>query len=199
MTNKKTTIVSKTHTNQQQASVIHISLTGHRPSKLGGYNLNHPGYKLLQKELETYIERNLLVYDTVVGHSGLALGADTIWSKAILAMKERYPDRVLFHAEIPMLEQPMAWFNQSDKSFWNEQIERADYKSIYGSLQDLPDEKRRAAAGAFLNKRNEGMINNADVLLALHDGSSGGTNNAVTYAASIGTQTITVHPRVYFA
>ena len=102
---------------QSSGSVIHIGFTGHRPNKLGGYDLTQPGYRNLQADLESYIRRNLDVYDTVVGHSGLALGGDTIWSKAILSMKDQYPGRVLFHAEIPMLEQHESWFKQSDIDF----------------------------------------------------------------------------------
>lgn len=181
-----------------EQSVIHISLTGHRPTKLGGWNMNQPGYANLQRDLETYIEKNLAVYDVVWGHSGLALGADTIWSKAILAMKDKYPGRVLFHAEIPMLEQPEAWFKKSDINFWHEQVSRADDKSIYGSLAGKSDAERKGLAVRFLNARNGGMLDHADVLLALHDGTKGGTGNAVAYATKIGLETITVHPNVYF-
>lgn len=106
---------------------IHIGFTGHRPNKLGGYDLSVPGYMNLQKDLEKYIQRNLKAFDIVIGHSGLALGGDTVWSKAILSMKEIYPDRVQFHAEIPMMEQASAWFKQSDIDFWHEQVERADF------------------------------------------------------------------------
>lgn len=180
--------------------IIRIALTGHRPQKLGGFDLSKPGYAKLQQGLETYIERNLDVYDIVVGHSGLALGADTIWSKAILAMKAKYPGRVFFHAEIPMMEQSSAWFKKSDIDFWKEQIERADEKTVYGSFEGITDDgERRKLAGKFLNERNHGMLDHSDVLLALHDGSGGGTGNAVAYAKKTGLTTITVHPDVYFA
>lgn len=179
-------------------SVIHISLTGHRPQKLGGYDLGKPGYIAMQRDLEQYIEKNLAVYGVVWGHSGLALGADTIWSKAILAMKKKHPERVKFHAEIPMLEQPDAWFKKSDIDFWHEQVENADAKSIYGSLEGESEAERKYLAVKFLNLRNDGMLDHANVLLAIHDGSKSGTENALKYAAKIGLKTITVHPSVYF-
>lgn len=181
-----------------EKSTVHIGFTGHRPNKLGGYDISSQGYLYLQKDLEIYIERNLEVFDIVVGHSGLALGGDTIWSKAILAMKEKYPGRVLFHAEIPMMEQASAWFKKSDIDFWHEQVERADFKSVYGSLDGVEEHKRRGLAAKFLNLRNEGMLDHSDVLLALHDGTSGGTGNAVKYAKKINLVTHTVHPNVYF-
>lgn len=179
-------------------NTIHIGFTGHRPQKLGGYDLSQPGYLRMQKDLETYIEKNLEVFDTVVGHSGLALGGDTIWSKAILSMKDKHPGRVLFHAEIPMMEQASAWFKKSDIEFWEEQVERADFKSVYGSLDGSSENERRGLAAKYLNVRNEGMLGHSDVLLALHDGTSGGTGNAVAYAKKTGLVTHTVHPNVYF-
>lgn len=183
----------------ENSSVIHIGFTGHRPTKLGGYNINTQEYKNLQTDLEIYIQRNLDVFDTIVCHSGLALGGDTIWSKAALSMKEKYPGRVLFHAEIPMLEQPNKWFKQSDIDFWHEQVKRADEQSIYGSLDGYSDAERKRLSGKFLNVRNEGMLGHSDVLLALHDGTAGGTGNAVKHAQKTNLVTHTVHPNIYFA
>lgn len=180
-------------------SVVHVGFTGHRPNKLGGYDLSDPRYAVLQSDLEHYIERNLSVFNTVVGHSGLALGGDTIWSKAILSMKKKFPGRVLFHAEIPMMEQPEAWFKQSDIDFWHEQVNRADSKTVYGSLQGLSDAERKRMASVYLNKRNVGMINHSDVMLALYDGTKGGTGNAVRDANQLNVPVHIVHPDTYFA
>lgn len=181
-----------------EPSTVHIALTGHRPTKLGGYDLSTPGYTAMQRDLETYIERTLAVHDVVVGHSGLALGADTIWSKAILAMKVKYPGRVLFHAEVPMLEQPDAWFKKTDIDFWHEQIRRADAQTTYGSLKDLETSVRNRKARDLLLARNVGMIEACDVLLAIHDGSTGGTAHAVGEAKKRNIMTVTVHPKTYF-
>lgn len=187
-------------------SVVHIGFTGHRPDKLAGYDLSVPGYREMQDDLEYYIRRNLEVYDQVVGHSGLALGGDTIWSKAILAMKDAYPGRVLFHAEIPMMEQPEAWFKSCDIEFWHKQVRHADFKTVYGSLAEcnkISDKKKRDAArkkraADFMDLRNKGMLDHSDMLLALHNGSKGGTGNAVAYAKEIDLEMYVVHPNVYF-
>ena len=40
-------------------SKITISLTGHRPTKLAGYNLNKDYYKRLQAKLESVIDQTL--------------------------------------------------------------------------------------------------------------------------------------------
>ncbi|OMF76704.1 SLOG family protein [Paenibacillus glucanolyticus] len=202
--NKSTTVVNQ---HSGDTTVVHIGFTGHRPKKLGGYNLSAPGYLKMQEDLEYYIRRNLEVYDQVVCHSGLALGGDTIWSKAILAMKDAYPGRVLFHAEIPMMEQADTWFKSSDIEFWHKQIRQADFKTVYGSLAEynkITDKKKRDAirkkrASELLDLRNRGMLDHSDMLLALHDGSKGGTGNAVAYAKEINVEMYVVHPNVYFA
>lgn len=181
-------------------TIIHIALTGHRPAKIGGYNMATPAYKHMQDDLEAYIRFNLQQYDTVWCHSGLALGADTVWSKAILAMKQEYPGRVLFHAEIPTFSQKDAWFKKSDIDFWNLQVQRADDKSIYDSEFETYDAaKRKRLIGKILNDRNIGMINHADVLLAVYvTGSTGGTKNAVDYAIKTNKHIQYIDTKKYF-
>lgn len=179
-------------------TTINISLTGHRPQKLGGFDISTNNYLLLQQDLEIYIEKNLAVHQKVIGHSGLALGADTIWSKAILAMRKKYPNRVELHAHIPMLEQSSVWFNKTDIDFWQEQVDTADHKTVYGSLADIPQDKRGRESGRLLDVRNHGMLDSGDVLLALWDGTTSGTGNAVKYAETTSLTTIIVHPEVYF-
>lgn len=184
-----------------EKSVLHIALTGHRPNKLGGYDLSTPAYRRLQSDLETYIENALKRADVVVGHSGLALGADTVWAEAILAMRDKHPGRVFFHAEIPMMEQSEAWFKDSDVSRWRRFVDAADEQTVYGALAglDKTSDARKRKASQLLNLRNDGMIDHADELLGLYDGHSrGGTANALAYAKKVGKFTFIVAPSVYF-
>lgn len=178
--------------------ILHIALTGHRPKKLGGYNINTQAYKDLQQDLEDYILYQLDNNDIIIGHSGLALGADTIWSKAILAMREMYPGRVKFHAEIPMMTQSTVWFKESDISFWQTQVNSADFKTVYGDLSDYPESERKNEAVKLLDIRNKGMINNCDILLAIWDGSPSGTGNAVEDARKSNIPVVEVDPAKYF-
>ncbi|MCR6108624.1 hypothetical protein HXA32_20345 [Salipaludibacillus agaradhaerens] len=62
----------------------------------------------------------------------------------------------------------------------------------------MEERKRRGLAAEFLDLRNNGMLDHSDVLLALYDGSSSGTGNAVAYARKINLETHVVHPSVYF-
>lgn len=70
--------------------VLSIALTGHRPDKLAGYNLNNPFYGRLHERLMKIIERALDNYPLVECHSGMALGADTVWAEVIVECQEKY-------------------------------------------------------------------------------------------------------------
>lgn len=175
-------------------STIHIALTGHRPSKLGGYNLNTPAYQTLKHDLEQYILYQLQTHQIVWCHSGLALGADTIWSMAILNMKSRYPSRVKFHAEIPMMTQSNRWFKQSDINFWHTQIQKCDNSTLYSTQETMTTYQ----AAKALDDRNKGMVDHCDILLTIWNGSSGGTKNAKDYAESVGKKIQPIDPTNYF-
>lgn len=178
-------------------SEIHIALTGHRPPKLGGYDITTNEYKELQNHLEDIIEEHLAHFDVVWCHSGLALGADTVWSKSILNMKAIYPGRVKFHAEIPMMTQSNKWFKKEDKEFWQEQLDNCDRRSLYS--YSAPNEQMdKQMAGKALKDRNIGMIDHADVVIALWDGSNSGTKHAHDYAKRSGKQIIHMYPREFF-
>lgn len=66
-----------------------IALTGHRPPKLAGYDYNNIFYKRLYKKLDNIVKQALTRYDCLELHSGMALGADTIWAKVIVDNKKQ--------------------------------------------------------------------------------------------------------------
>lgn len=174
---------------------IHIGLTGHRPPKLWGYNIDKPEYDRLQDKLEEIIESLLTEYDQVVGHSGLALGADTVWSIAILNMREKYPNRVKFHAEIPFWGQPSTWY-EGDASFWDFIVTQADEHTLY--LETEPGTKWETISkwviSRALDDRNKGMVDHVDILIAIFDNTPSGTKNAVEYAKKKSKYLLTYHP-----
>ncbi|ROR76086.1 Uncharacterized SPBc2 prophage-derived protein YoqJ [Plantibacter flavus] len=165
---------------------FHIALTGHRPNKLAGYDLTHPFYVELQAWLEHIITTGLAQHRHLRLSSGLALGADTIWSRAILAMRDRFPGRISFVAEIPVMTQASQWPAAADVEFWHEQVARADFRNVYA------DEYSPRA----MQLRNEGMIRPAQLLLAVWDGSSGGTGHAVRFAEKQGIPIFQISPTV---
>ena len=182
------------------ANTFHIGLTGHRPPKLGGYDLSTPSYAKLRADLAQYIRFQLSQHEQVCCHTGMALGADTIWGLAILDMKQAFPGRVLLHAETPYLTQSRAWFKQSDRDTWAHLRANADFETVYDPEfeANITDNGVRHA-GYILNKRNHGMVDACDVLLALYDGTYSGTRNCVTYAHEQSVPVVMILPANYFS
>ena len=166
-------------------SAYSISLTGHRPDALAGYDLSAPFYQRLEEGLLSIARRAMERSGSVVLHSGMALGADTVWSKAALRLREEHPDEVFFVAEVPVRTQSERWPSKSDKDLWADHVKAADQVRIYGEAYSV----------RWLHARNHGMIDAADLLIAVWNGSTtGGTAGAVAYAEKIGKRTHRIDP-----
>lgn len=152
-----------------------VSFTGHRPQKLGGFKLPNPTYiKVCQKIESTLKELNP---EKVI--SGMALGVDQ-WA-AFISYKLKIP----FIAAVPFINQESKWPTFSQET--------------YNKLIKLASEKVIVSDGEYsANKmqiRNEWMVDRCDQLIAIWDGSSGGTGNCVNYAKSKNKSIIYIDPR----
>lgn len=135
---------------------IGLALTGHRPPRLAGYDLNHPFYQNLQATLESLIERALLKYQVVDCHSGMALGADTIWSLAILACQDRHgSNRVRFHAKMPNKQHGSNWPAKSQAQH-AQMVSKSQSQSYYEGKPGTPFPKQA-------DDRNKGMVDKTDI------------------------------------
>lgn len=173
----------------QQEGIITLSLTGHRPDKLAGYNLEQDYYRRLQDQLVDIIEKTLDRNPIVECHSGMALGADTVWARAIVACQQKYgKERVIFVADIPDYNQPSRWYRQNQDE-WHELMRHADKVNTY----QLNDGKSYAYV---LNQRNIGMIKACDILIAVYNGEpKGGTANGVRDGKRMGKPVIHIDPK----
>lgn len=176
---------------------IHIALTGHRPNMLAGYDMNRADYKRLQSDLEQYILFTLTKVKHVVCHTGMALGADTLWALAIDNVKSIYADRVYRVNEIPMITQADKW-STYDKELWKQLYNSADKNNIYD--QDTVTTTNRQTAAKAMFMRNHGMVDSCDILLALlwSDKTTGGTYKTVEYARKHGKHVVIINPEKYF-
>ena len=155
--------------------VVSLSLTGHRPDKLAGYNVNVPFYDRLRHRLIRIIERSLDNYKIVECHSGMALGADTVWAQAILECQQKYgTNRIRFIADIPDMKQSYRWISKADRDRWKELIDKAD------EVRQYAHQNVGKSYAYILNQRNIGMIQDCDILIAVYNGdATGGTANGV--------------------
>ncbi len=144
-----------------------ICITGHRPNKLYGYDLGNYRWQLLKNK----IENQLVQHKCKRFRCGMALGVDTIAAMACIDLKESGFDIELI-ACIPFLGQESVW--------------PAESRYQYYSLLDKCDDKVIVCKGGYasykMQERNRYMVDNSDLVLAVWNGSNGGTANCIRYA-----------------
>lgn len=141
-----------------------IAITGHRPNKLGNdYSFKSDLSKAIIKELQALIDK--LKPECIM--SGMALGIDTMW--AVLAIKNNIP----LIAAIPCRGHSSQWPPQSVK-LYNRLINDPLCTQVLVTDSDYTPQ--------CMQTRNEFMVDNSDELIAVWDGTPGGTGNCVRYA-----------------
>lgn len=153
-----------------------ISHTGHRPNKLpGGYDYAHPFYIALRTKLkELYLE---LKPDKAI--SGVAVGFDTIAAETCLEVN------IPLIAAVPFVGQENIWKEEAKKR----------YKEILSKAEKVHIVCPGGYAAWKMQARNEFMNKNADVIIALWDGTTGGTYNCVENAKSLNKKIIIIDPK----
>lgn len=142
-----------------------IAVTGHRPDKIGGYDYVAPQRIWLREQMK----QALINLGATRAISGMALGIDQDFAQVCIEMTLPYL------AAIPFIGQESKWPNYSQ-----------DY---YNWLLYHADEVIVVSKGSYavwkMQVRNEWMVDHCDMLLAVWDGSDGGTGNCVAYAMKL--------------
>lgn len=158
-----------------------VAVTGHRPHKLGGeWDLEGPVsvrlFEALRSALDELRPSGLI--------SGMALGVDMAW--ALVGLERSLP----VIAAVPFEGQEARWSPAA----------RRRYAEI---LAHPLVTKVVVAPGGYnahkLQVRNEWMVDRCDLLLAVWDGTPGGTANCVRYAERTGRRTIRIDPSPWMA
>lgn len=151
-----------------------IAFTGHRPNKLGGYKLPNPTKDKIQSFL-TEIIGNLKPDKAI---SGMALGVDQWAAETCITLG------IPFIAAIPFIGQDKIWPTHS--------------QIAYKSLLSKACEEIVVCEGGYLPekmlKRDCWMVDNCDKLIAVWDGTNGGTGHTVKYAKDIGKPIERINP-----
>lgn len=138
-----------------------IAATGHRPDKLGGYG------DVSAALLTAFAGTMLNKYEGKIAVvSGMALGWDQAIAVAALA---RDIDLV---AAVPFKGQERKWPQEAQRRY-REILDRAK-KVVYVCEEGY--------AAYKMHHRNKWMVDRATEILALWNGSAGGTKNCVDYA-----------------
>jgi len=169
-------------------------VTGHRPNKLFGYNIDSDKYKNIRICMSEVILKIIIAnlsftrpYEFRFINGG-ALGIDMIFAEETIKYRNS-PIMSFIRCEcaIPCLDQEKNW-NKSDQERYHNILNKMDRKTILYNGK---------YPGAWcMQKRNEYMIDKSDYVLAFYDGvSSGGTKNAVDYAKSKNKEIICINPK----
>lgn len=151
-----------------------VAFTGHRPNKVGGYIVPNPRYRWITFEME----QALLSLEPHFVISGMALGVDQ-WA-AELAIKMHIP----FIAAVPCKGQDLLWPRESQEK----------YKMLLSKATEIVYVSHDPYKMEMMQKRNEWMVDHCNTLVAVWDGTPGGTGNCVKYAIEKGTHIVYIKP-----
>lgn len=153
-----------------------IAITGHRPNKLGNeYGMNGPVSAKIYKKLDELVTE--LKPTKII--SGMALGVDMIFAN--LAINKKIP----FIAAIPFIGQEKKWPISSQK--------------VYNKMLSYAYRQTVICSGGYaswkMQARNEAMVDSCDLLIAVWDGTEGGTYNCVNYAINKSKEIRRINPK----
>lgn len=106
-------------------------------------------------------------YDTFI--SGMAIGFDMICAELILEIKKDYPIRLV--CALPCRTQPNPWKPEYQVRYFKI-LEQAD--AVHCLQENYSD--------TCMHIRNQFMINNSSLVIALYNGLPGGTASTISYA-----------------
>lgn len=108
---------------------------------------------------------------------------DTIFAIAALELKnEGY--NIKLHCAIPCKNHSNQW-NKKDRQLYNYILSKADAVKLVSKEEYKP---------YLMQKRNEYMVDNSDIVIAVWDGSKSGTANCIEYAKSKHKEIIYIKP-----
>ena len=182
-------------------NVLDVCFTGHRPNKLGGYDWNNPTnqriYKTLKEVVICIIKDNLPKIDTFNFITGGALGVDQMAFEIVYWLKQHKHSDITINLilAMPFEKQASAW-RELDKEKLRSQMNRADKVVLVDTCDGymMPDIPVGEYHVQKLQNRNEYMVDNASLVVAVWDGTKGGTANCVNYAKKQGKPVITINP-----
>ena len=149
---------------------IYVAVTGHRPEKINDWD---------------YVRARALDAFDITGvtylYEGQAAGFD------LVAAELAYKHGIGYAACKP-------WKGHTGRREW---IKRYELALRYAdTVIDVNDAESYCGAWVY-QKRNEFMIDNADYVIAVWDGSVGGTHNAVKYAERTGKRVWRINPAIH--
>lgn len=177
-----------------------ICFTGHRPNKLFGYDWNTEKNQQIMLKISDAIEDILSkceVGDEIKFIGGGALGVDQMAISIVNTLKNFYPQWINVEIAVPFKNQACKWFNKTDVDRYISQLEEADIVTYVDKLDSykIKGYQEDVYYTAKMQKRNQYMVDSSDIVIAVWDGTNGGTGNCVNYAKKQGKEIIYINPK----
>lgn len=156
--------------------------TGHRSTKLPwGGNENDPRCLELRKKIA---EAVLEAYDSGIRRfiCGMAIGCDTYFAEAVIALREEKPD-VRLEAAVPCERQDQGW-GEARSNRYDRLLASCDCVTLLG----------KEYTRDCMQRRNEYMVDHSSVIIAVFNGKPGGTLNTLRYAVQKGLKICEIEP-----
>lgn len=100
----------------------------------------------------------------------MARGCDFYFAEAVIALRRTYPD-ITLEAAIPCETQTSGW-PEEDRVRWEWILAQCDYETMV---------QTQYTRGCML-RRNRYMVDHSALVIAVYDGTSGGTRRTLEYA-----------------
>lgn len=143
-----------------------IMITGHRPSKLGGYADDNPAKIMVKRWMYNMLVVMKERHGEIELISGMALGVDQWFAETAVEMD------IPFHAYVPCRGQEKVWPRESQEH----------YKDLLGKAKSVVMVHDGPYNRTCMQDRNVRMIKDSDLCLGVWDGSGGGTANCLKAA-----------------
>ncbi len=144
--------------------------TGHRPEKLPwGDDETDPRCAALKRKLYDAVES---AFDEGMRHfiCGMARGCDFYFAEAVIELRQKKGD-IRLEAAVPCPTQADNW-SEADRSRWRSLLALCNLETM---VQD------RYTKGCML-RRNRYMVDHSSLVIAVYDGTAGGTRRTLEYA-----------------
>ena len=169
--------------------MISVCFTGHRPQKLGGWDwMNEKNLSIL-KELRLkviYLIENESATNFIFGG---AIGIDQMAFAVVLKLKKEKYSNIKLTIAVPFKNQWIKW-RIIDVEKYKKQLTNSDKVVYVDELINTRYSCTLAGVGNYhrdkMQIRNEYMVDNSDFVVAVWDGTKGGTCNCVRYALEKG-------------
>lgn len=152
-----------------------VCFTGHRPQTLKFlWNEECEMCKNLKMQIKNTITELIEKENAIHFISGMALGVDMICAEIVLELKKTYP-QITLECAIPCETQAAKWTENYRDRYFNTII-ASDKETMLQTHYTVD----------CMMKRNKYMVDKSDIVVAVWNGSKGGTANTVNYAKQSG-------------